>query len=891
MADSAPFGKRERRDPGTSLAEVRTPPHSIEAEQAVLGGLLLDTSAWDQVADMVRTHDFYRPDHRLIFDAITALAAEGKPCDVITISEQLQKLGELDNAGGLTYLGTLARETPTAANVRAYAELVRERSLLRQLISAGTEIAASVFNTDGHTARELVDRAEQKVFEIAEAGFGGRDGAVIARASLPELIDKIDAAYQNPDALQGLPTGFTDFDKITGGLRAGDLVIVAGRPSMGKTTLAVNMAEYAAISPKHKSSVCIFSMEMPTDQVLTRLLSSIGTVHLGALRSGRLQDEDWVRITSATAQLSEARIFIDETPGLTPTDLRARARRVKREHGLDLVVVDYLQLMQVPGNKENRATEISEISRGLKALAKELHIPVIALSQLNRSVEQRENKVPVMSDLRECVTGDTLVCLADGRRVPIKDLVGTEPEVWAMDERQKIVKARSDKVWEVGRKPVFRVTLASGRSIRATAEHRLFAGQGWTTVGQLAAGDRLALARQIPEPAETIRWPEHWVVLLGHLVGDGSYLVHQPLRYTTASEQNSEAVQRAAEAFGSTVSRQPGVGLWHQLVISGNGNRWHAAGVGKWLKDLGIFGQRSHEKHLPEDVFRLPNEQIALLLRHLWATDGSVTLRKLGARGSHRVYFATCSERLAADVMALLLRLGIVARRKVVHQRKGKPVFTVDVSGAEAQRRFCQVVGGFGPREVPVVALWLSLESVRENTNVDTLPEEVFERIKASMRARGVSRAQMAATRAMGTSLTNMSYAPSRSAVRSVAKLLGDNELKALGESDLFWDRVVSIDAAGEEAVFDLTVPKYENWLANYIVTHNSGAIEQDADIILLIYREEVYDKETTRKGIAEIHIAKHRNGEIGMFNLTFQGMYSRFANFVPDSYAEGIMR
>src|SRR4051812_852657 len=401
MADSAPFGKRDRRDGGASLADVRTPPHSIEAEQAVLGGLLLDTSAWDQVADMVRAHDFYRPDHRLIFDAITALATEGKPCDVITISEQLQKLGELDKAGGLTYLGTLARETPTAANVRAYAELVRERSLLRQLISAGSEIAASVVNTDGHTARELVDKAEQKVFEIAEAGFGSRDGAVIARASLPQLIDKIDAAYQNPDSLQGLPTGFTDFDKITGGLRAGDLVIVAGRPSMGKTTLAVNMAEYAAVSPRHKSSVCIFSMEMPTDQVLTRLLSSIGTVHLGALRSGRLQDEDWVRITSATAQLSEARIFIDETPGLTPTDLRARARRVKREHGLDLVVVDYLQLMQVPGTKENRATEISEISRGLKALAKELHIPVIALSQLNRSVEQRENKVPVMSDLRE----------------------------------------------------------------------------------------------------------------------------------------------------------------------------------------------------------------------------------------------------------------------------------------------------------------------------------------------------------------------------------------------------------------------------------------------------------------------------------------------------------
>lgn len=367
----------------------------------MLGSLLLDTSAWDQVADMVRSKDFYRPDHRLIFEAIAALAGNGKPCDVITVSEQLQRLGELDNAGGLAYLGTLARDTPTAANVRAYAELVRERSLLRQLISAGTEIAGSVFNTEGFTARELVDKAEQKVFEIAEAGFGGRDGAVAVRAMLPELIDKIDEWHSNPNALRGLPTGFTDFDKITGGLRPGDLVIVAGRPSMGKTTLAVNMAEYAAVNPKQPRSVCIFSMEMPSEQLMTRMLSSLGTVHLGALRSGQVSDDDWVRISAATAQLSEAKIFIDETPGLTPTDLRARARRVKREHGLDLVVVDYLQLMQVPGTKENRATEISEISRGLKALAKELHIPVIALSQLNRGVEQRENKVPVMSDLRE----------------------------------------------------------------------------------------------------------------------------------------------------------------------------------------------------------------------------------------------------------------------------------------------------------------------------------------------------------------------------------------------------------------------------------------------------------------------------------------------------------
>ena len=362
---------------------------------------MLESSAWDNVADVVRATDFYRPDHRTIFDAIGALAGNGKPCDVVTVSEQLERIGELGNAGGLAYLGQLAQDTPTAANVRAYADIVRERSLLRQLISAGTDIATSVFNNEGETARELVDKAEQKVFEIAEEGFRGRDGAVPVRTLLPGLIDLIDQWHTNPDAMRGLPTGFTDFDKLTGGLRPGDLIVVAGRPSMGKTTLAVNMAEYAAVNPKIRSSVAIFSMEMPSEQVLTRMLASVGGVPLNSIRSGRISDEDWSRITSATSQLSESKIFIDETPALTPTDLRARARRIKREHGLNLVVVDYMQLMQVPGTKENRATEIAEISRGLKALAKELAVPVIALSQLNRSVEQREHKKPVMSDLRE----------------------------------------------------------------------------------------------------------------------------------------------------------------------------------------------------------------------------------------------------------------------------------------------------------------------------------------------------------------------------------------------------------------------------------------------------------------------------------------------------------
>jgi len=883
----------KRGDSGSlALLDVPAPPHSIEAEQAVLGGLLLDPVAWDNVADVVTEGDFYRPDHQLIFGAIGALAGEGKPCDVVTVSQHLERSGKLEAAGGLAYLSSVARDTPTAANVRAYAEIVRERSLLRQLIRAGTEIASAVFNNDGETARALVDRAEQRVFEIAEGSFRKREGAVAVRTLLPGVIDQIDEWHNNPDKLRGLPTGFTDFDKLTGGLRPGDLVIVAGRPSMGKTTLAVNMAEYAAVHPGTKASVAIFSMEMPAEQVITRMLASIGGVPLNSLRSGRISDDDWVRITGATSQLSEARIFVDETPALNPTELRARARRVKREHGLDLVVVDYLQLMQVPGTQENRATEIAEISRGLKTLAKELQVPVIALSQLNRAVEQREHKKPVMSDLRECVTGDTLVCLTDGRREPIANLVDQEPEVWAVDERQRLTRARADKVWKVGCRPVLKVELASGRSIRATPEHRLLAGAGWTTAGALQAGDRLALARRIPEPLEPQSWPIHWLVLLGHLVGDGSYLKHQPLRYTTASEENSCAVRGAAEAFGCRVTRYEGVGNWHQLVISGNGNRWSPFGVGKWLKDLGIFGQRSHEKRLPPAVFTLPNNQIAVLLCHLWATDGTISRRKTGVGYPEHVNFSTCSPYLARDVAALLLRLGIVARIRTVHSGAYRPLYSVHVSGADAQRTFVQTVGGFGPKAEPVAALEMRLSVVRGNTNVDTLPLEMFAAVRGEMRTQGISQRAMAAIR--GTSYGGSShfrFAPSRTQMASYAQALDSPQLESWASSDLFWDRVVAVTPAGEADVFDLTVPGVANWLADGVVSHNSGALEQDADMILLIYREEVYDRNTTKKGIAEIDLVKHRNGEIGMFLLTFQGQFTRFANYVSDSYAEGVLR
>lgn len=398
MAESAVFTQAPS-NLGKDPRDLKIPPHSIEAEQAVLGGLMLDNRAWEQIGDRISEVDFYRKEHRLIFRSIANLEAYESPFDVVTLSEELDKTHELEAAGGLAYLGRMAKETPSAANIKAYADIVRERSVLRQLIEIGTDIAGSAYNPEGRNSKELLDLAERNVYKIAEQGSRAGKGFVGIKQLLTKTVEQIDYLFEQEGHITGVATGFTEFDDMTTGLQAGDLVIVAGRPSMGKTTFAMNIAENAAIA--QKTPVAVFSMEMPAESLAMRMISSLGRIDQHHLRTGQLTDDDWPRITSAVSILSEAQVFVDDTPALSPTDLRARARRLKREHGLGMIVIDYLQLMQVSGSTENRATEISEISRSLKALAKELEVPVVALSQLNRSLEQRPNKRPVMSDLRE----------------------------------------------------------------------------------------------------------------------------------------------------------------------------------------------------------------------------------------------------------------------------------------------------------------------------------------------------------------------------------------------------------------------------------------------------------------------------------------------------------
>ena len=591
----------------------RIPPHHTEAERSVLGAILLHNESIYRVLEIgLEAHDFYREAHQKIFEVSLYLSEKGEPVDLVTMTTALRDRGWLDLIGGTPTLTSLFEDTFAIGNITHYGRIVRDQAMLRRMIEATSEIAAEAFDGVEDTASYL-DEAERRILSVSDSKLAKSFSSM--QEILVENMHSIEELSQKKADVVGLSTGFTDFDRLTSGLRPGQLIIVAARPAMGKTSLFLSAAQNIATSGK--AVVAIFSLEMSKEELGFRFLSGMTRIEAKKLKVGRLADRDWPRLAQAADQLSKSKIFIDDSGDITAMDIRARCRRlISSEKRLDLIIVDYLQLMK--GSKlsqrgdGSREREISEISRNLKSLAKEAKVPIIALSQLNRGVESRPNKRPMLSDLRECVTGDTLIVLADGRRVPIADLVGQTPKVVSMTAAGQLVVAQSDLIWKVGKKPVFEIQLASGRKIRATAKHRLFAGEGWQRVSALKVGDRLALARELPEPSEVV--------------------LHN-------SSQN-----------------------------------------------------------------------------------------------------------------------------------------------------------------------------------------------------------------------------------------------------DIFWDRIILITPQGSEEVFDITVPSTQSWLADGIVSHNSGAIEQDADMVCFIYRDEVYNKDTEDKGIAELIVAKHRAGETATVRLAWLAEYTLFANLTQNS-------
>ncbi len=659
---------------------------------------------------------------------------------------------------------------------------------------------------------------------------------------------------------------------------------LAGRGMIPTHNSTLGLDFMRSCSIKHRMASVIFSLEMSKSEIVMRLLSAEAKIKLGDMRSGRMSDDDWTRLARRMSEISEAPLYIDDSPNLTMMEVRAKARRLKQRADLRLVVVDYLQLMTSGKKVESRQIEVSEFSRQLKLLAKELEVPVVAISQLNRGPEQRTDKKPMLSDLREsgCLTANTRILRADtGAEVTFGELMrtGERPLVWSLDEQLRMVARPMTNVFPSGRKEVFRLRLASGREVEATGNHPFMTLDGWTPLEQLTVGDRLAVPRRAPEPVDTQRVAESEVILLAHMIGDGSCVKRQPIRYASVDEANLAAVTVSAAHFGVTAVRDdyPAARVT-TLRLPAPYRLMHGRRnpIAAWLDGLGLFGLRSHEKCVPEPVFALPTEQVALFLRHLWTTDGSV--RWDDKFGGARIYYASTSRRLVDDVAGLLLRVGVLARIKRVRKAGYRDSWHLYVYGAENQARFLRHVGVHGMKAIAAQEVLTQLDSVVRNTNLDTVPREVWSQVKASLVSRETTHREFAA--AMGTKFsgsTMWKHAPSRSRLHRAAASLEDHEIHDLATSDVFWDQIVEITSLGEMDVYDGTVYGTHNFVANGISAHNS--LEQDADMVILLNRPDAFERDDPRGGEADLILAKHRNGPTKTVTVAHQLHLSRFTN------------
>ncbi len=871
------------RPQATAPEYDRQPPQDVQAEQSVLGGMLLSKDAIADVVEQLHANDFYRPAHSIIFDCILDLYGRGEPADAITVAAELNRTDQLSKMGGAVYLHTLIASTPTAANAGYYAAIVAEQAVLRRLVEAGTRVVQLGYGAAGGRGDvdDIVDRAQQEIYDVTEKRMS-EDYSRLEDVLQPTM-DELDAIASRGGVSRGVPTGIRDLDELTNGLQAGQMVVIAARPGVGKSTLGLDIARSAAI--KNHQATVIFSLEMSKHEITMRLLSAEAKVPLHHMRAGTLSDEDWSKLARRMGEVADAPLYIDDSPNMTMMEIRAKARRLKQRNDLKLVVIDYLQLMTSGKRVESRQQEVSEFSRALKLLAKEIECPVIAMSQLNRGSEQRQDKKPMLSDLREsgCLPGDTRILRADtGAETTMGELFAAgarDVPVWSLDDNLRYVRRHLTHVFSTGSKPVLEVRTSSGKTVRATANHPFLTYDGFRPIGELGPGDRIAVPRHVPAPDRMTVWEDEKVVLLAHLIGDGSFVKRQPLRYASIDEANLRAVTTAALHFGVVAVRDEyAAARCTTLRLPAPFRLTHGKRnpIASWLDDLGLFGLRSHEKFVPQPVFSLPKKQIALFLRHLWATDGSVTVNKNGRGG--RVYYASTSRQLVDDVSRLLLRFGISCRVRRTRKDGYRDGWTLDISGCDDQRRFLGEVGVHGARGESAGRLLTIVREMSGNTNVDTVPVQVWDRVRDVLEERGMSqRAFAAAMNSAFCGSTMWKHAPSRERLGRIAAVLDDAELEIQAVNDLLWDEIVSIEHQGVEAVYDATVLGGHNFVAEGIAVHNS--IEQDADMVMMIHREDMYEKESPRAGEADIMLVKHRNGPTANVTVAFQGHYSRFVD------------
>lgn len=857
-------------------------PSSHESERAIIGAILLDNTILFQAMELFDTEngkDFDNQNYRLVFLAMISLFELGKVINAITIDEELTKNKNSQRVGGVSGIMAIMHGLPHSTNIQHYADILIGKRKLRQLMKTAMNIFTEA-NQQESEANIILGNAQQAVFQLAESGYHTSLEAI--DETLVEVIDNAHANVGHGLTVTGVATGFADIDLMTAGLQNSDLVLLAARPSLGKTALAGCIINNVTIHNEQR--VAFFSLEMSKRAIVSRLLCCEARVdYKDRFSKGFMNHEEWDRIDSALARMQVKRMYLDDKSGIEALEIRAKIMRMSLKVGKpDLIVVDYLQLMtgQAEHRRESKRQEIAGIGISLKSIAKEFNVPVLALSQLSRASESRSDKRPQLSDLRECVVGETLVQLADGSRQPIESLVGKRPSIMTINDKLKVITAKPEAIWHVGIKPTFEIRLASGRKISATPDHRLLTINGWQKIKDLSVGSRVAIARRIPEPKRKIHWSDLRIAFLGHMIGDGSYKgAGQSVRYTTGSEENSAIVKLAAEQeFNSLVKRADATqGTWHQLVFLGDIGGSHPYGVRQWFKDLGIFGQGSWTKRIPIDCFSFSNEQVAILIRHLWATDGTICFSKGVKRKTLRnpnVSFCSCSKDLLRDISSLLLRFGIVSRISEMN---------LHISGCQNISRFIKHIGAFGPK---VKGLNLCQEYIKQtigNTNVDTIPIDVWSRIRSVVLTKDTT-SQKFSKVFRASQIAQVKHSPSRERVQSISRILNDDRLKVLGNSDVFWDKILSIKYVGKKDVYDMSVPKTSCWLADSIVTHNSGTLEQDADVVMMIHREVVPSQNSgehqlVQSNVAELIIAKQRNGPTGVVTLRFDGPSMRFDN------------
>ncbi len=882
---SIPAERREFN--GRDSDPLNLAPHSVEAEEAVLGSILMNPEAMHEVRSFLTSEDFFILRHGWIYEALERLHERGDALDTRTLAEELRAQGRLDEVGGEAYLRYLPTTVPTALHAEVYGHIVERAAIRRRLLGAAGDIAQLAHDQE-RDINQVIDQSEAALFTVTERRL--RQELLPMRIAISEYFDRIERLRESEEEALGVPTGFYDLDRLLGGLQKSDLIVVAGRPGMGKTSFVLTLALNAA--RQGGARIAIFSMEMSNEQLVQRLIASETGISSQDLRLGKVGDSEWQRFVNAVDTMSGLKIFFDDSPAVSTMQLRTKCRRLYREHGLDLIIVDYLQLMSSGtsmGRDINRVQEITYISRALKELARELNVPLVSAAQLSRAVEQRQDKRPQLSDLREsgCLAGDTLVALADsGHHVPIRDLVGKAGvAVWALNETtMKLERAVVSHAFSTGVKPVYRMTTRLGRSVRATANHKFLTIGGWKRLDELAAGEHIALPRVLPGPYEQTM-SDAELALLAHLIGDGCTLPRHVIQYTTRERDLAEmVVDFATSVFGDEIRpRIKRERSWYQVYLPTT--RQHTQGVGNpisdWLSGLGVFGLRSHEKRVPDDVFQQPAEAIALFLRHLWATDGCIKLTRAGKRYIPRIFFGSSSEGLAQDVGTLLLRLGITARLKRVPQKgKGRDQHHVIVTGKEDTERFIErvaAVGSYKQRDLALIAQYT--EDKAFNTNRDVVPSHIWQMYAVPARqANGITARQMQAKLGnayCGTGLYRQNVSRGRAA--RLGQAVKSPEIIRLAESDVYWDQIVSIEPDGEEEVFDLTVLTHHNFVSDNIIVHNS--IEQDADVVIFLYRDEVYNEATEHPGEADVIVAKHRNGPTGTVTLLFRKEQTKFVN------------